>query len=74
MNNGFLLRNPGSEQHVAPMQVPANTNSHWLAQEALRMQECVVIRFNMPEEIRNLIESEAAGKGNSDVPCNISIP
>jgi hypothetical protein len=50
----------------------ANIAAHKLAQRALSTQECIVMRLDMPGEIRGIIEAEEAGGGNTD-PCNSAI-
>jgi hypothetical protein len=63
---------PGCKfQHVGR---EANKAAHGLAQRsALRTQESVVMRLNAPEEIRSLVEVEAARRNSIVTPCNPSI-
>jgi hypothetical protein len=47
-----------------------NMAAHRLAQRAMANQECVIMRFDMPGEIRCLVQSEAARSGTNPKPCN----
>jgi hypothetical protein len=43
----------------------ANMAAHRLAQRAMARHECAVMRYDMPEEIRYLVQSEAARNDKS---------
>jgi ribonuclease HI len=47
-----------------------NGVAHWIAKKALRGEECMVLRYDMPDGIRKLVEAEAAGTDNPPIPCN----
>jgi hypothetical protein len=50
----------------------SNVAADTLAQRALNTQECVVLRLDLPGEVRSIIEAEAEGNGITD-PCNSSM-
>jgi hypothetical protein len=47
--------------------------AHLLAERAMRRNKGVVMRLNMPEEIRGLVLAEATAVARFNNPCN-SIP
>jgi hypothetical protein len=49
----------------------ANGAAHQLAHGALRTDDSVVLRMDMPDELRNTVIAEAAERGSPD-PCNSS--
>jgi hypothetical protein len=51
----------------------ANGAAHKLAHRALKTQESVVLRMDMPDEIRSIIIAEATDRGSPD-PCISPIP
>jgi hypothetical protein len=45
--------------------------AHRLAQRAMAQHECVVMRYDMPEEIWCLVQFEAAREGTNSTQCNL---
>jgi ribonuclease HI len=52
----------------------ANQVAHQLGRRALERHEWVVMRHDMPEEVRSLVIAEAAGEVNLPLNCNWIIP
>jgi hypothetical protein len=50
-----------------------NQVAHRLAQKALRRDESMVMRFDMPQEVRNLVVAEAAGRAGCPLNCNLNV-
>jgi hypothetical protein len=50
-----------------------NQVAHLLAQKALRRKECVLMRHNMPPEIRTQVDTESARRVNYPLTCNPNV-
>jgi hypothetical protein len=54
-------------RHIRP---EANTVAHRLAQEAIKKQQCVVMRLRGPPWVQDLVRKEAPVQGATDPSCN----
>jgi hypothetical protein len=66
------VKNLWPECHFKHIKRGANEVAHRLAQEAIRNQECIVMRFNAPECVREHLVKEGAGMHETPPLCNMS--
>jgi ribonuclease HI len=66
------VKNILPECHFKHIKRCANEVAHRLAQEAIRNQNCIVMRFNAPECVRGLLAKEEAGIDATPPFCNLS--